>query len=73
MFRTGNENASSENFVKSCSAFVISTAFEWNHTATEFLTTQNDQSKRDILIDYVLSGFKRPPVQFCNYSQLFPS
>ena len=55
-----NGNACSENFVKSCSAFVISTAFESNHTAdtsTELLTTQTDQSKCDILIDYVPNTF----------------
>ena len=54
----GNENACSENFVKSCSAVVIFNAFESNYTAStglsSFLTTQTDQSKRDILTDYVL-------------------
>ena len=29
------------------------------HRSIEFLTTQADQSKRDILIDYVLTNFTR--------------
>ena len=61
-----NENACSENFVKSCSAVVIFAAFESNHTAStdrsiEFLATQTDQSKGDILIDYVLKLFFGSP------------
>ena len=56
-----NENVFSENFVKSCSVVVIFTAFESNCIAStglsEFLTTQIDQSKHDILIDYVLKTF----------------
>ena len=62
--RTITHASNSQNCAKymKCSAVVISTAIESNHTAdtgllswsTEFLTTQTDQSKRDVLIHYVL-------------------
>ena len=52
--------SNSENLVSymPCSAVVISGAFKSNHIADislQFLTTRADQSKRDILIDYVLN------------------
>ena len=51
--------SNSQNFVKymQCFAVVISTAFELNYTA-EFLTTQSGQSRRHILLHYVLTVFQ---------------
>ena len=48
--------SNSQNFIKDmqCFAVINFTVFESNHTADRVLTTQSGQSKRDILIHYVL-------------------
>ena len=52
-----NENARLENFCQVMFCCLIFTEFESNkHRSIEFLTTQTDQSKRYILIDYVLTN-----------------
>ena len=76
-----NENACSENFVMFCCRqfYCIRIELHCKHMSIEFLTTQTDQSKRDILIDYVLILFFRlrcysasfPLIIFLSFSSLF--